>query len=504
MIYRGCAEALPGFDVCHALAGQAVTEAVARAGGGPGPAIRLAGEARADLVREGARALAGIAVPDIVMAQAAGAGLPLAALAGHADFPAFQEAACQGGARSLGRHLAVFLEDWTAGVAAMLSRRCLDAARLEADFAIPETGAVERIAGACGEYHRGACVRRIDFEGGGRLAYKPRSVARERLWHGFAGFLAGQGAGSALFAPQTLERSGYGWCAWIDTAPATASGEVSAFYRHAGHLLFWLWVTNSRDAVASNLVARRGTPWLVDCETCVYPGADLSTPPLSRTGFLPPAGADPAMSRAGLSMTAARRHSVRHFHLDPVGRVALSRHEIVDEDLCNLPCLHGRCVPARGRGGEVVRGFREAGDDALRLREVLLARGAPFAGPGGEGRFVARATVLYGELMAGYLAGARAPGWLERTIAELPVSVALAPEVEAAVRRRESAELMRLSVPKFPFVDTADGPVIVEGGMSLSPLVCGHRVASARLAALREADLDALAGEIETALCPDA
>ncbi|WP_425089782.1 DUF4135 domain-containing protein [Stappia sp.] len=514
MIYRGRAEDLPGFETCRALAEHAVAEAVSRAGAGdPETGARITRDALRGLVGEGANVLAGIALAETAMAQAAGAALPLSGLARTGGFHAFQDAARRDGARGLAVHLAVFLADWTDGLSAVMTRLAADAAALEEMFAVPRAARIVGLVGAGGEYHRGACVRRIDFDDGTRIAYKPRPVERELVWHTLSEWLCGQGAASVLYAPQTLKRGDYGWSRWVDPRAATDSAELEAYFRHAGQLLFWLWLTNSRDAVASNLVARGAAPWLIDCETCFYPGADEPAPPLAQTGLLPTAGAEPERARAGLAVSVAPRHSVRHFSVGADGRLVLARRDIADDGLANLPRLDGRAVSARGRAEEVLRGFHEAAGDALRLREGLLADGGPLRAPAGGGRFVLRATVLYGELMAGYLARGRAPAWLETMLCELPTSVALDPRVETALRAREFDELTRISMPKFFYEDAAaargGSPRLIDGGLALSPLRCGRAIARARLAGLREGDLAALEGEIRAALtgeeegCPE-
>ncbi|MBL6430384.1 MAG: DUF4135 domain-containing protein [Alphaproteobacteria bacterium] len=156
------------------------------------PARGSRGTPYCGLVGEGANVLAGIALAETAMAQAAGAALPLSGLAGTGGFHAFQDAAGRDGARSLAFHLAVFLADWTDGLAALMARLAADAPALEEMFAVPRAARIVGLVGAGGEYHRGACVRRIDFDDGTRIAYKPRPVEREFVWHTLGEWLCGQ------------------------------------------------------------------------------------------------------------------------------------------------------------------------------------------------------------------------------------------------------------------------------------------------------------------------
>ncbi|MBL6430383.1 MAG: DUF4135 domain-containing protein [Alphaproteobacteria bacterium] len=156
-----------------------------------------------------------------------------------------------------------------------------------------------------------------------------------------------------------------------------------------------------------NLVARGAAPWLIDCETCFIPVPMSPRRRLHRPGSCRQPGPNRS-ARAPVSRYGrAAHHSVRHFGVGADGRLVLARRDIADDSLANLPRLDGRAVSARGRAEEVLRGFHEAAGDALRLREELLADGGPLRAPAGGGRFVLRATVLYGELMAGYLARGR-------------------------------------------------------------------------------------------------
>jgi len=506
MICQGDVARVPGHAGCRRLVRHAL--APLRASGRVSGAGGLLSEAAWDaLAAEGAEALTRLAVPETVLVQCAGGAAPLAGLEAVDDPVRVLDEAPAG---SLPAALGRFLSDWRRGVAGMLERLATDRHALSTHFAIAPLAHVSAIEGPCSEYHGAACVRRIVFSDGRAVAYKPRAVMREAQWARLAGWLA-ETEVAELFAADTLVRDGYGWCAWIAAGEVPDDAALDVFYGRAGELLFWLWLTNSRDAVASNLVARGAEPVLIDCETCFYPGpapnGAEAPPELFRTGYLPKPGGDPARSRAGLGCGAELRHAVRAVEIDRAGRVGLVRRDVADPSSRHIPRLGGFARPVQGAA--VRRGFRAAWQRAAARASDLLGSSGPLradiAGTGaGVGRFVLRPTVLYGELLAGYLAAGRRTGWLDEMLSALPPPVGPAdPEAQARVRAQERDRLAALSVPAFAYRVTGEAVRLVAPDCPLPGLISGEACAARRLAALDEAGLAAALAEIEAALCAE-
>lgn len=211
MICHGDVTRVPGHAGCCRLVRHALAPLRESA-----PTDWLSQAAWEALETEGAEALTRLAVPETVLVQCAGGAAPLAGLEA-VDDPAGVLAAAP--ADSLPAVLGRFLRGWRQGVAAMLERLATDRDALSAQFAIASEAQVSAIEGPCSEYHGAACVRRIVFSDGRAVAYKPRPVTREAQWARLAGWLTEMEI-AELFAAETLDRDGYGWCAWI------AAGEV--------------------------------------------------------------------------------------------------------------------------------------------------------------------------------------------------------------------------------------------------------------------------------------
>lgn len=502
MICHGDVTRVPGHAGCCRLVRHALAPLRESA-----PTDWLSQAAWEALETEGAEALTRLAVPETVLVQCAGGAAPLAGLEA-VDDPAGVLAAAP--ADSLPAVLGRFLRGWRQGVAAMLERLATDRDALSAQFAIASEAQVSAIEGPCSEYHGAACVRRIVFSDGRAVAYKPRPVTREAQWARLAGWLTEMEI-AELFAAETLDRDGYGWCAWIAAGEVPDDAALGVFYKRAGELLFWLWLTNSRDAVASNLVARGAEPVLIDCETCFYPDHADAASDLSRTGYLPTPGGDPARSRSGLARAAEVRHAVRAVEVDAAGRVALARREVAEASLRHMPRLGGIARPVQGAA--VRRGFRTAWQRAVARASDLLAPSgsllADVSGIGakteaGAGRFVVRPTVLYGELLAGYLAAARRTGWLDEMLSALPPpGTPSGPDAHARVRAQERDQLAALSIPAFAYRAVGEEVRLVAADLPLKGMISGEACAARRLAALDETGLAAALAEIEAALCAE-
>ncbi|HEX7772638.1 MAG TPA: type 2 lanthipeptide synthetase LanM family protein, partial [Pyrinomonadaceae bacterium] len=140
-----------------------------------------------------------------------------------------------------------------------------------------------------GDSHRGGATVTIVRGEGWCVVYKPRSLAIDSALRDFVAEL-GDDYGSALnvCVPKVMDCGDYGWVEFVNHRFAAGNEELLSFYRGIGHLLALMRLLSGSDLHAENLIARGGTPVIVDCETLFTP----KIPPL-------PSGYGEAVDRAG-------------------------------------------------------------------------------------------------------------------------------------------------------------------------------------------------------------
>ena len=161
-------------------------------------------------------------------------------------------------------------------------RRALD------DFAGAPLGVLESVSFGAGDTHQQGQTVAILQCRGGRVVYKPRSLAIDAALGAFIDELfAEHRSPHRIRVPRALERDDYGWTAFVEHRHAADPAELRSFYVGIGHWLAVMRLIGGSDLHSENLIAHGGTPVVVDCET-------LFTPRLSQI----PSGLGSAVDRA--------------------------------------------------------------------------------------------------------------------------------------------------------------------------------------------------------------
>lgn len=260
-----------------------------------------------------------------------------------------------------------------------------------------------------GDAHQGGRrVVRLDFEGGARVVYKPRSMAADRA---YAGLLAGLGA--AGFEPgfstlACVAREGYGWQEWAEPAPCGTAQAVERYYRRLGAHLALLHALRGIDFHHENVIACGEQPLLVDLEGLFHPRLGAERAPavdpliaetgldcVLRVGLLPRADVSFGVDVSGLGRDPAAR--VEHEELTVVGSggddVRLGRRSFEVELGANVPRLGQDPVRPYEYVDALAGGFADAHRLVRGLRDELAAF------EGAEIRVVLRPTRSYVELL---------------------------------------------------------------------------------------------------------
>lgn len=133
-------------------------------------------------------------------------------------------------------------------------------------------GELRQLSFGAGDSHRGGLSVALLRCDGGRLVYKPRSVAIDAALHGFVADLGADAAiVSSIRVPRVLDAGEHGWAEFIAHRHAADDEELGAFYRGIGDWLAIMRALGGSDLHAENLIAAGASPVVVDCETLFTP-----------------------------------------------------------------------------------------------------------------------------------------------------------------------------------------------------------------------------------------
>ncbi len=173
-------------------------------------------------------------------------------------------------------------------------RWAADRASLEMLCGAPP-GELEALSFGAGDSHRGGFTVALMRCQGGRIVYKPRSVAVDISLHDFIDKLAADHDHPLhIGVPRAMDRQEYGWTEFMEHRYAADEDELRSFYRGIGHWLAIMHLLGASDLHAENLIANGDRPVVVDCET-------LFTPRIA----MPPSGFGQALDRAAQLIAGA-------------------------------------------------------------------------------------------------------------------------------------------------------------------------------------------------------
>jgi type 2 lantibiotic biosynthesis protein LanM len=277
-------------------------------------------------------------------------------------------------------------------------------------------GALRAVSFGAGDTHRGGQTVALLQCDGGRVVYKPRSMAIDHALATFVDELfPGEDAPERIRVPQVLQRDGYGWSAFVAHAYAQTPASLRAFYRGIGHWLAVIRLLNGSDLHAENLIAHRGCPVIIDCETLFTPrlkaiatglgqaadrALELSQGTVLSCGLLPTRGVGlgfRGVDNSGLGGLPGQQPKVRALDIVGAGSDAarIGTTEVEQTPAQNLPSEN----PALAEHWpEVIAGFDEltARLHALDAQGALAPRLDRFKSC--EIRVVLRATEVYAEI----------------------------------------------------------------------------------------------------------
>jgi type 2 lantibiotic biosynthesis protein LanM len=380
-------------------------------------------------------------------------------------------------------------------------------------------GELRSLGFGAGDSHCGGMTVALLQCEGGRLVYKPRSLAIDLALRQFVTELAEYHGGTlSIRVPSVVLREAHGWAEFIPHRHASGREELLDFYRGIGHWLAIMRLLGGSDLHAENLIAHGGSPVIVDCETLFTPkppphpsglgqaldlAAELVAGTVLSIGLLP--GRGEGLGWRGVDSSAVGMLPGQQPHLRQPGVIKAGTDEARIGDTrveASVSQNHPSPEPALARyWPEVITSFDEMTstlrrlDTEGRLRSML----EPFSGC--RIRVVTRATEVYSELarMLWHPVSLHKPAPPRQRalelLAKMSANVSTAPS-DSAVIEAEVDELLEGDIPIFTTV-AAEGRLEGPRGTSWLP---PRNLVEAALEHWRAADFTLERNVIQSAL----
>ena len=284
-------------------------------------------------------------------------------------------------------------------------------------FGLNAADELVEVSFGAGDSHRGGQTVALVRCTGGRVTYKPRSVAVDAALADFIAELE-EGVGSlSIRVPKVLVRDDYGWAEFVEHQYAADDAELRGFYRGIGHWLAVMRLLAGGDLHTENLIAHGPSPVVIDCETLF-----TAKPPM------PPSGFGQAMDEANRLIGS----TVMSIGLLPDRGVGLGWHGVDGSAVGSLPDQQPMMSQAT---------ILDVGTDQARIGNIMvqapIAQNHPSPQPA-LARFWSEIVTAFDE-MTGHLQRIDAAGVLRQRLqrfAQCPIrSVPRATEVYAEVTR---------------------------------------------------------------------
>jgi len=189
--------------------------------------------------------------------------------------------------------------DWLRAQRMMAVRLQRDWGRLLSMLPREATQRVKHVTPGLSDPHeRGQTVTVLEFAGGGRLVYKPRSCEGERIWFSALEWLNREGFQPSFYIPQFISRGNYCWMSFVEHRGCDSKRAVREFYFRWGVQAAIAQLLACADLHRQNWIASGEQPVLVDGEMAGsaflrHRGSNRAVlaneqlHPLLRTGLLP-------------------------------------------------------------------------------------------------------------------------------------------------------------------------------------------------------------------------
>jgi class II lanthipeptide synthase len=265
-------------------------------------------------------------------------------------------------------------------------------------------------------HNRGRAVIIAQFGDGSRVVYKPKSLTVDLHFSRLVDWVNARAHKVLLATSGVVDKSTYGWSAFVAQTPCENSRDVKEFYRRQGANLALLYLLGGSDLHSENLIAAGDTPKLIDLETLFHPillpdeisGATKQAylslgRSVQRTGLLPYRSSDPSELETWIDLSGLGNAEDRELPFAmPVwedtasDQMRLAHRKPTMRADQNLPLRGGKRVAVDAYADQIIEGFTDAYRVLCDHKEDLLAADGPIhAFRGDKIRVVVRATNRY-------------------------------------------------------------------------------------------------------------
>lgn len=404
------------------------------------------------------------------------------------------------------RQVLNLLNRWVAYSLEFLNHLCEDWQGVQ-NFFESHPGHLEAIDSGAGDRHRGGrSVIIARFSSGGRIVYKPRSLAVDEHFQQLVEWLNAKGSSPPLRTLRVWNRGDYGWCEFISNHGCRSRAELERFYQRQGACLAILYALNASDFHCENTIAAGEHPVLIDLEALfdaregkLSQSGDPATSGLLasvvNTGLLPTPifgaeGVD-GVDLSGLTNPAGQLSPTAAPDWESVGtdEMHLIRRRMAFTGTRNCPTFDGAEARALDYSASISSGFSSTYRLLMKHSAEMSRFLERFAQD--EVRFIARATRTYGVMLQESFHPDVLRNHQDRLnlFANLRDAVSRRPSlqhlVDAEIEDLDAGDIPLFTArPSSPHLWTSAGRCI-PGALADTPLA----LAKDRLATLSEADL---------------
>lgn len=275
------------------------------------------------------------------------------------------------------------------------------------------------ITSNAGDSHCGGqSVMILNFNSGGKLVYKPRTLDIDLHFQSFISWVNKKGIKYPLSTVEVLSRENYGWQEFVENKPCKNLNEVNRFYYRQGAYIAILYLFGSTDMHYENLIAHGEHPLLIDTETLFsnkidFP-VDTAMQQISREisssvlgSMMLPLGAFSGMENLDISALGGKggqeSTNLKVWVIDNVktDEMCVKEIKVTTETQKNSPYLINEEVEfADDFLEEILRGFEDMYYILLDNKKELTSNSSPINKFSSEKvRHVLRATQLYSKFL---------------------------------------------------------------------------------------------------------
>lgn len=172
----------------------------------------------------------------------------------------------------LGRLLAVVTLNAIETVSVMTNRLEADTDKVAEQVADSENLSSVAEFSVVGDTQPGAdSVVRLTFADGTRVGYKERGGGTIEQFREVVKWANQQCSVSVPEPPAVVDKGDYSWVKWVESAPSETESDVERYYLRAGGLVCLLYLTNTVDTHAGNMIAVGSSPTVIDMSSFAHP-----------------------------------------------------------------------------------------------------------------------------------------------------------------------------------------------------------------------------------------